>query len=104
MLADVIDGADIGMVQRRRRVSLAAEPSQRLRFPGFGRQKLKGDEAVQPRVFGFVDYAHAAGTQLLQNTVMRDDLTDQWAEMLGLDIGQVNESVEVVCVSKGELM
>ena len=55
-----------------------AEPAQRLGIPRelFG-DELERDEAVQPRIFGFVDDAHAAAAQLLDDAVVRERLTDQ---------------------------
>jgi hypothetical protein len=34
---------------------------------------------------------------------VRDGLTDHWAEILGLEGGQVNESVEVGCIARSPL-
>src|SRR5438270_11089369 len=51
LLADVIDRADIGMVQRRGGLSLTAEAAERRRVASDGlRQKLPGHEASQARV------------------------------------------------------
>src|SRR5687767_11564482 len=66
------------MVQRRRRLRFAREPAQRLWI----RQELFGDElerhrTAQPRVFGLVHDAHAAATELLDDAVVRERLTDQ---------------------------
>jgi hypothetical protein len=78
LLADIVDGADAGVVQRRGRSCLAAESGE-----GFGiggevwRQELQGDGALQPGILGFVDDAHPAAAELLDDAVMRDRLTDQ---------------------------
>jgi hypothetical protein len=78
LLADVVNGADIGMVQGRGRLCFALEARQSLRIAGhFVRQKLERDETVKPSVFGFVHDAHAAAAKLLNNAVVRDGLTDQ---------------------------
>ena len=78
LLADVVDGADVGVIQRRRGPRLAAESGQRLGIVGeVGRQELQRDEALQPRVLGFVHDAHAAAAQLLDDAVVRERLTDQ---------------------------
>ena len=52
----VVHLADVGMVERRDRARLALEPLAVLR-----RQLLDRDDAVEPGVEGFVDFAHAAG-------------------------------------------
>jgi hypothetical protein len=41
--------------------------------------------------------------KLLSDALTRDGLADHWAEMLRLEVGQVNESVEVGGVPKGQL-
>ncbi len=33
-------------------------------------------------IFGFVDHAHAAATQFLDNSVVRDGLADHWSRIL----------------------
>ena len=83
LLADVVDGADIGMVQSGGRPGLALEAVQGLRVLGnIFRQELQSDKAVQPGVFGLVNHAHAAATELLDDAVMRDGLADHWRTML----------------------
>ena len=61
-LADVVNGADVGMVQRRSRLGLAPEARKRLRVAGhvIGK-KFEGDEPVKANVLGLVDDAHATG-------------------------------------------
>ena len=78
LFTDVVDGADVGMVQRRRRLGFAPEASQGDRVAGdFIRQKLERHKAVQARVFGFVDHTHTAAAQLLDDAIVRNGLTDQ---------------------------
>ena len=78
LLADVVDRADVRVVQRRRRLRFAREPAQRLGIP----RELFGDElerngTAQPRIFGLVHDAHAAAAELLDDAVVRERLTDQ---------------------------
>ena len=55
VLANVVDGADIGMVERRCGPGLAAEAFERLAVLGdIFRKEFQGDEAVEAGVFGFV--------------------------------------------------
>ncbi len=75
--ADIVDGANVGMVQSGSGFSFAAETFQGLAVLGnVGRQKLECDKAVEPGVFGFVDNAHTAATQFLDDAVVRNALTD----------------------------
>ena len=61
MLFDVVDRADVRMVQRGGRARLAAEPVERLGVAGdVLRQKLERDGPAEPGVFGLVDDTHPA--------------------------------------------
>ena len=78
LLADVMNGADVGMIQRGRGSSLALEPAQRLPVASqFVRQELQRDEAMEPGVLRFVDHAHAAAAELLDDAVVGEGLADQ---------------------------
>src|SRR5208337_2729824 len=61
LLAYVVDGADIGMIEGGCGSSLAAEALERLAVSGyiFG-EEFEGDEAVEAGVLGFVHDAHTA--------------------------------------------
>ena len=64
--ADVVNGADVGMVQCGSGLGFALKAGERLRVAGnFIGKELEGDETMKPRVFGFVDDAHAAAAQFL---------------------------------------
>ena len=71
--ADVVNSADIGMIQRRCRTRLAAEALQCSRIARYVvGQELERDKASQARVLGLVDDTHAAAAKLLDNAVVRD--------------------------------
>src|SRR2546426_8661004 len=77
LLANVINRADIGVVQGGRGLGFALKTSERMRVLGnFGGQELQGNETVQPHVLGLVDHTHASATELLDDVVMRDGLAD----------------------------
>ena len=77
VLADFIDGADVGMVQRGGGAGFAAEAFERLWVVAtVVRKELQGDEATELGVFGFVDHAHPAAAELFDNAVVRDGLAD----------------------------
>ena len=72
LFTNVIDGADVGMVQGRCCFGLASKPLQCLAVLGDGfRQKLKGHEAVKPGVFRLIDHTHPATAELFDNPVVR---------------------------------
>jgi hypothetical protein len=78
VLADLVDGADIGMIQRGRGAGFAAETFERLRITDeiFGKE-FDGDEAAEFGVFGFVDDTHASAAEFFNDAVMGDGLADR---------------------------
>ncbi len=77
VFADVVDSADVGMIQSRGRLRFALETGEGLRVAGnvIG-QEFQSDETVQAGVFGLVDHTHAAAAELFDNAVVRDGLAD----------------------------
>src|SRR5271165_1548716 len=77
LFANVVDGADVGVIKRRGGLRLAAKTAQRSGVADhvIGK-KFKCDEAVQARVFGFVNDAHASAAEFLDHFVVRDVLPD----------------------------
>ena len=66
---DVVDRADVRMVERGDGAGLAFEPRARIGIGGdLGRQDFDRDRAVEPRIAGAIDLAHAARAE------RRDDL------------------------------
>src|ERR1700685_4073890 len=77
LLPDLVDGADIGMIECRRRLRLPLEARQGLIvFDDFIGQKIQGDKSVEGYVLGLIDDTHAATTKLLEDPVVRDGLAD----------------------------
>jgi len=78
LFADVIDGADVGVIEGGGGFGFAAETFEGLAVAGgFFGEEFEGDEAVQASVFGLEDDAHAAATELFEDTVVGDGLTDE---------------------------
>ena len=78
LLADVVDRADVWMVQCRRGFRLATKPLQRLPIlRQIFREKFQRDEASEPGVLGLVDDTHAAAAEFLDDPVVRDGLIQQ---------------------------
>jgi len=78
VLADFVDGANIGMIESRGRPRLPAKPFQCLWVARqFIRQEFEGHEAAKVGVLGFIDHAHAAAAELFKDAVMRDGLPDE---------------------------
>ena len=77
MLADFVDSANVGVIERRSGAGLAAKAFEGQRVARkLVRQELEGDEAAELGVFGFIDHAHAAIAQLFEDAVVRDGLID----------------------------
>ena len=77
LLADVIDGANVGMVQGRSRLCFTLEAAKRLRvFGHVVRQELERDKAAQPGVLSLIDDPHATAAEPFHNVVVRDGLAD----------------------------
>ena len=77
LLTDVIDRANVGMIQRRCCFCLAPEATENLGIIGYilG-QELKSHKAVQACVLSLVDNTHAATAEFLNHAVVRNGLAD----------------------------
>ncbi len=73
VLANFVDGADVGMVESGGGAGFTAKTFEGLRVAGqvFGK-KFQGDEAAEFGVLGFVDYTHAATAEFFDDEVARD--------------------------------
>ncbi len=80
-LPDLVDGADVGIVEDRGRLGLVDEALAGLVVVGqLEGQELEGHGAPQLDVVGLVDDAHAAAADLAEDTVLaRDDSSGQEA-------------------------
>jgi len=70
-LANVVDSANVGMVQRRSGPGFAPETGQRggvVRY--IWREELERDKAAKAYILGFVYHSHAATAQLLADAVV----------------------------------
>jgi hypothetical protein len=78
VLADVVNGADVGMVQRGSSFRLAAETFESLRVARqIFREKFQRDETIQAGVLRFVHDAHATAAKLFDHAVMRNRAVNQ---------------------------
>src|SRR5947209_2024 len=92
IFTDVVDRADIRMVERRCRLRLSLKSRQRLRIStNFVRQELQRNEAVQARVLRLIDDAHAAAAQHLHDPIMRYSPSDHLVGNVHLPKITVNE-------------
>ncbi len=87
-LADLVDGADVGMVDLRSGPCLAQEPPLLL----LGGAALAGEElqrhqAAELQVAGLVDHAHAAAAEALQDLIVRDGAADHGGGLCSANVG-----------------
>ncbi len=84
VLVDFVNGADVGMIERRGGAGFALESLQGLRvFGEFFRQELQGDAATEFGVLGLVYNPHPPAAQLFAHTVVRYGLTQHVMEFPG---------------------
>ena len=70
VLTDVMNGENVGVVQRGHCARLLLEATQAVGFAGEGfRQNFQGDIAPEACVFGAIDFAHAARAKRRQNFI-----------------------------------
>jgi len=78
VLIEAVDGADIRMIERRGGARLAAEALDRFFARGVAhRQDFQRDLAAELCILRTVHHAHPASTQLVEDLVVPEYLTDQ---------------------------
>ncbi len=78
MIADLINGADVRVVERRRSARLAPQPFQRRSIPSqFRWKEFQSNEAAEVQILCLVDNAHPAAAQFFQDAVVRNRFADQ---------------------------
>src|SRR5713101_4029166 len=76
---DLVNSADVGMVQGGSSTSLPAKAFERLWVFGYIlRQELQSDKATEFGVLGLVHHTHPAAPELLDDAVVRNGLADQF--------------------------
>ena len=74
---NVMNGADVGMVERGRCLCLTPEALEHSLIASDSfRQKLEGDEAAKLRIFSSEHDAHPAAAQFFQNAIVGDRAAD----------------------------
>ena len=79
VLADLVDGANVGMIQGRSSASFPAKALQSLWIlRGVIRKKFECDEAAEQRVFCLVHDSHATTAEQFDDPVVGDSLSDHF--------------------------
>src|SRR5271156_1466826 len=78
-LADIVDGADVRMIQSRSSLGFALKAAESLGiFGDFVGEEFERHKAAQSYVFSFVDDAHASAADFFNDAVVRNGLSDQF--------------------------
>ena len=89
-LAEVVNGDDVRMVQRRQRLRLACEALGKLRIAHpLGREQFQRDEAVQAFLTCLVNHAHAAAAEAFEDFELRKMRGDLFRRQRRLRGGRV---------------
>src|SRR5215469_7603226 len=94
VFADVVNGANVGMVQSGGGFRFPAKAFDSVRIVGdFIWQEFQCDEAVETGVLGFIDNTHATTAESFEDAVMGDGLADE-------GVGIRHSAVILWCTSK----
>jgi hypothetical protein len=81
VLVYIVDGADVGVIQRRSSASFPLKTlDSQMVFGDLFRQEFHGDKAAQLKVFGLVNHTHTAPTKLLDNSIVGNDFANHGKE------------------------
>src|SRR5882672_5289080 len=81
MIINLVNGADMRMIQSRSRSRLPLKTFERLGIAGeLRRKKLQGDVAAEFEVFRLVNHSHTPASKFGQDAVVRDGLSDHGVE------------------------
>ena len=99
LLANIVDGANVRMVQGRSGLGFASKPFEGLSILSeVSGKKLQSDKASETGVFRLVHHTHSAAAQFLQDVIVGDALANERIGMrhssaiLGSRKRQVNET------------
>ena len=93
-LVNLVDGADVGMIQGRGGFGFALKTAECLRVFGYVvGQELQSHKAPEPHILGLVHDAHSAAAELLDDAVVRDGLANHWRESYFRETGKSMKAV-----------
>ena len=77
IVSDVVQRADVGVIERRNRARLPLEALAEFRSRrGLSDDDFDGDDAIETRVAGLVDLAHAAFAELGDDAIGTEGCAD----------------------------
>ncbi len=79
LFADIVNGADVGMVECRRRLGLAPKAFKCLRVAcHFVRKEFEADGAMKSGVLGLVDHTHPTAAKFFKDAVVGNRSPGEW--------------------------
>src|ERR1700693_5151243 len=89
LFANVVNRADVGMVECRCSLGFPLEAAEGLRIAGhFVGQEFQPHKTMQASVLGLVNHPHPAATELFDNAVVRNCLVDHRRESYSGETGK----------------
>src|SRR5436190_1747933 len=83
VLTDIVDRANLRMIERRGRTRLDSKSFERLRILGtLLRQELHRNRTAEADILRFIDNTHASGAEMFKDFVVRNGLADHRALMV----------------------
>ena len=77
-ISDIVDRADVGMIEGRCGLGFALKPCERLRIASdILREELQRHKTVKARVLRLIDDTHASATKFFDDAVMGEGLADR---------------------------
>ncbi len=71
--SNIVNGANVGVIERGCSARFAAESLDRLRIMGdIVGKEFQRDVAAKPRVFSFVDYTHSSAPKFFEDAIVGD--------------------------------
>jgi len=88
-LDNLVNGADVRMIQCRRSFRLALKTAEcQWAFGDVIGQELESYKAAELHVFGLIYNPHRAGAKFLDDVIVRDGLPDHWRESYFRETGK----------------
>ena len=99
-LVNLVNGADVRMIQCRSGLGFALKTAECLRAFGYiVGQELESHKATELHILGLVYDTHRAGAELLDDVIVRDGLSNHWRESYFCETGESIESLRVGATS-----
>jgi hypothetical protein len=88
-LVNLVDGANVRMIQCRSSFGFALKTAERQGAFGYiVGQELESYKTTELHILGLIHDTHGAGTEFLDDVIVRDGLPDHWRESYFREMGK----------------